>query len=67
MSKNDMIALSYLEQLLVINFQDRLGGAGKRHAPQQLGSLKSKRVHIFGGGTVYNSLASQGSALSLCF
>ena len=57
--------VSCLEQLLVIHFQDRLAGTRKGHAPQQLGSLKRERVHIFGGGPVHNPFASKGGALGL--
>lgn len=57
--------ISYLEQLLVIHFQDRLAGTRKGHAPQQLGSLKRQCVHIFGGRAVHDPLASEGGALGL--
>lgn len=56
---------SYLEQLLVIHFQDRLAGTRKGHTPQQLGSLKRQRVHVFGGGPIHNPLASEGGTLGL--
>lgn len=52
---------------MVINLEDRLVGARKSHAPQQLGSLKRERVHVFGGSAVHSPLASKSGALGLSF